>query len=75
MSLIVGTCKYSSTPHERRKCCVNFTPVAPEVLGTCDAHPLDADRDYEAGFDEIFGTAKSAFNADLETLIRRNRED
>ena len=41
MSLIVGTCKYSSTPHERRECCVNFTPVAPEVLGTCYAHPFD----------------------------------
>ena len=40
-----------------------------------DSITLDADRDYEAGFDEIFGTGKQAFNADLDTLIRRNRED
>jgi hypothetical protein len=36
---------------------------------------LDSDRDYEAAFDEIFGAYKGVFNADLATLIERNRED
>lgn len=35
----------------------------------------DTDRDYEAAFDEIFGSYKGVFNADLKTLIKRNRED
>lgn len=36
---------------------------------------LDSERDYEAAYDEIFGANKESFNADLNTLIRRNRED
>jgi hypothetical protein len=52
---------------------VHYNVTRPKIVA--DTIALDSDRDYEAGFDEIFGTAKGAFNADLETLIRRNRED
>jgi hypothetical protein len=36
---------------------------------------LDPDRDYEAAFDEIFGSYKNVFNADFDTLMRRNNEE
>jgi hypothetical protein len=52
---------------------VYYNVTRPKIVAETIA--LDADRDYEAGFDEIFGSSKSAFNADLDTLIRRNRED
>lgn len=35
----------------------------------------DADRDYEAAFDELFGCYKEAFNSDTATLIKRMREE
>jgi hypothetical protein len=52
---------------------VYYNVTRPKIVA--ETITLDADRDYEAGFDEIFGSSKSAFNADLDTLIRRNRED
>lgn len=36
---------------------------------------LDPDRDYETAFDEIFGSYKSVFNANFDTLMRRNNEE
>jgi hypothetical protein len=52
---------------------VYYNVTRPKIVA--DTITLDADRDYEAAFDEIFGSSKAAFNADLATLIRRNRED
>ena len=36
---------------------------------------LDHDRDYEAAFDEIFGSYKNVFNTDFDTLMKRNNEE
>ncbi len=36
---------------------------------------LDPDRDYETAFDEIFGSYKNVFNADFDTLMKRNNEE
>jgi hypothetical protein len=52
---------------------VYYNVTRPKIVA--ETITLDSDRDYEAGFDEIFGSSKNAFNADLETLIKRNRED
>jgi hypothetical protein len=52
---------------------VYYNATRPKIVAESIA--LDTDRDYEAAFDEIFGSYKNVFNADLSTLIKRNRED
>ncbi len=52
---------------------VYYNVTRPKIVA--DTIALDTDRDYEAAFDEIFGSYKGVFNANLNTLIKRNRED
>jgi hypothetical protein len=52
---------------------VYYNATRPKIVA--ESISLDTDRDYEAAFDEIFGSYKAVFNADLSTLIKRNRED
>jgi hypothetical protein len=52
---------------------VYYNVTRPKIVA--ESISLDTDRDYEAAFDEIFGSYKDVFNADLETLLKRNRED
>lgn len=52
---------------------VYYNVTRPKIIA--ESISLDTDRDYEAAFDEMFGSYKNAFNADLSTLIKRNRED
>ena len=53
---------------------LNFdSATRPKIVA--DSITLDAYRDYEAAYDEMFGSYKNVFNADLNTLIKRNRED
>ena len=52
---------------------VYYNVTRPKIVA--DSITLDTDRDYEAAYDEMFGSYKNVFNADLNTLIKRNRED
>ena len=52
---------------------VYYNVTRPKIVA--ETITLDTDRDYEAAFDEIFGSYKNVFNANLDTLIKRNRED
>lgn len=52
---------------------VYYRVANPKIIA--DAIAPDADRDYEAAFDELFGVYRDAFGADTETLIRRLREE
>jgi len=52
---------------------VYYRVKTPKIVA--DSIVLDPDRDYEAAFDEIFGSYKNVFNTDFDTLMRRNNED
>ena len=52
---------------------VYFRAATPKLI--VDMIAADADRDYEAAFDELFGCYKEAFNTDTATLVKRLREE
>jgi hypothetical protein len=52
---------------------VHYRVAAPKIV--VQSIVADTDRDYEAAFDELFGSYKKIFNADLKTLIEQAREE
>jgi hypothetical protein len=54
-------------------CAVHYRVARPKIV--VESIVADTDRDYEAAFDELFGSYKNVFNADLNTLIRQVREE
>ncbi len=52
---------------------VYYRVKTPKIVA--DSIVPDPDRDYEAAFDEIFGSYKNVFNTDLDTLIKRSNEE
>jgi len=52
---------------------VYYRVTSPKIV--VDSIVADADRDYEAAFDELFGCYRDAFNADTATLVKRMREE
>lgn len=52
---------------------VYYNVTRPKIVA--ESVVLDEDRDYEAAYDEIFGSCKDVLGSDLDTLIRRNREE
>ncbi|MBV9763129.1 MAG: hypothetical protein JO340_21380 [Acidobacteriaceae bacterium] len=52
---------------------VYYRAASPKIV--VETISLDADRDYEAAFDELFGCYRDAFNSDTATLVKRMREE
>jgi len=52
---------------------VYYRAATPKIV--VDSIDADADRDYEAAFDKLFGCYKEAFDADTATLLKRLYED
>lgn len=52
---------------------VHYRVKTPKIVA--ESIVLDPDRDYETAFDEIFGSYKNVFNADFDTLMKRNNEE
>jgi hypothetical protein len=52
---------------------VYYRVATPKIIVNSIVH--DAERDLENAFDESFGSYKGAFDCDLNTLVKRMRED
>ncbi|MBX9604128.1 MAG: hypothetical protein K2X35_24205 [Bryobacteraceae bacterium] len=52
---------------------VYYRVANPKIIA--ETITADADRDYEAAFDELFGAYRDAFGTDTKTLINRLREE
>jgi hypothetical protein len=52
---------------------VHYRVAAPKIV--VESIAADTDRDYEAAFDELFGSYKNVFKADLKTLMKQVREE
>ena len=52
---------------------IHYRVAAPVIV--VESIVADAERDYEAAFDELFGSYKNVFKADLGTLLKQVREE
>lgn len=52
---------------------VHYRVAAPKIV--VESIVADTERDYEAAFDELFGSYKNVFKADLPTLLKQVREE
>ncbi|HTX41490.1 MAG TPA: hypothetical protein VMD25_06655 [Acidobacteriaceae bacterium] len=67
-----ATCLFRKQVHITGRA-VHYRVTTPKVV--VESIEPDTERDYEAAFDELFGSYKDVFKADLETLIKQAREE